>query len=118
MGKTMVYKNYSAKIDFSAEDEVFFGRIMGISDLITFEGTSVAELKRAFEEAVDDYLELCARHGREPEKGYKGSFNVRITPELHRKLALRADALDISLNQYVEMAIDKSLREQSGASDQ
>lgn len=99
------YKGYMGKPEFSAEDQVFFGTIFGINDLVTFEGDSVAELERSFRDAVDDYLELCERMGKEPEKAYRGSFNVRIEPQLHKDLAMRAAKDDMSLNQAVECAI-------------
>lgn len=100
------YKGYYANIDFSAEDEVFHGKLIGINDLVTFEGDSVAELKNAFHEAVEDYLETCKEINKSPDKTYKGSFNVRIPSELHRKAALYASMQKLSLNDFVRHAID------------
>lgn len=90
---------------FSAEDEVFYGKIEGVDDLVSFEGRTVEELKQAFIEAVEDYQDLCERTGRTGQKSYKGSFNVRITPELHRQTARKSIELGISLNQLIEKAI-------------
>ena len=110
MSDILEYKSYYATIHFSAEDEVFHGKITGINDLVSFEGTTVAELKVAFHEAVEDYLETCRDLGREPEKTYKGSFNVRIPSELHRKAARRATLQKMSLNDFVRYAIDNMLQ--------
>jgi predicted HicB family RNase H-like nuclease len=101
----MIYKDYIGSVHYSTEDEVFYGELEGVNDLISYEGSSVSELKSAFEEAVEDYLELCKLNGKEPEKMYKGSFNVRISPELHKQAAQRAFMEGKSLNQYVEEAI-------------
>lgn len=105
MKNLMEYKGYYAKIQYSAKDEVFFGTIEGINDIISFEGVSTDELKTAFCEAVEDYLDMCKRYGKEPQKTYKGSFNVRIDPELHKKAAIQAMSKGTSLNQFVESAI-------------
>lgn len=106
MNDILQYKGYFAELHFSTQDEVFFGKLLGINDLVSFEGASVAELKTAFHEAVDDYLETCAALGKEPEKTYKGSFNVRISPELHRKAATLASMQKVTLNEFVKRAID------------
>jgi predicted HicB family RNase H-like nuclease len=105
----MFYKDFYGTVHYSADDELFYGRLEGINDSITFEGTTVKELKSAFEEAVDDYLEICKELNKEPQKPYKGSFNVRIDPELHRKLAIKAIEEGVSLNQVVEEAIKKAV---------
>jgi predicted HicB family RNase H-like nuclease len=107
MNNLMEYKDYSAKIEYSSEDDRFFGTILGIADSVSFEGEDVHSLKKAFEEAVDDYLDLCARTGKKPEKTYKGSFNIRVSPEVHRLLALRASSLGISLNRFIEQTLEE-----------
>ena len=106
----MEYKDYYAKIEYSSEDELFFGSIIGIDDSISFEGKSVTELKAAFQEAVEDYLDMCRKIGKEPQKLYKGSFNVRISPETHRKAIFLARSKKISLNKFVEKAIRDSIK--------
>ena len=105
MKNMMEYKGYYAHIEYSDEDNCFFGTIAGIADVVSFEGNSTEELKEAFIEAVEDYLDLCKRQGKEPQKAYKGSFNVRINPELHKRAMLFAMSDNISLNQLVERAV-------------
>ena len=107
MKDILKYKDFIASIHFSTDDEVFFGKIEGIGDLISFEGKSVKDLKLAFREAVDDYLSICKEVGKDPHKSYKGSFNVRINPELHKRAAYKSVELGISLNQFVEKAVSK-----------
>ncbi|MDB5192256.1 MAG: HicB family protein [Segetibacter sp.] len=111
MNEILQYNGYCAIVAFSNADDVFFGKIIGINDLVTFEGESVAELKQAFKEAVDDYLETCAELGKTPDKAYKGVFNVRIPSELHKKASLVAATKDITLNELVKTALDKLLNE-------
>src|SRR5262249_40408226 len=86
---------------------VLFGRVIGLRDVITFQGTSVAEVGQAFHDSVDDYLEFCAERGESPEKPYSGHFVVRIEPELHRALANWAEAQSVSLNPAVESVLEK-----------
>lgn len=112
MNDILEYKGYYADIHFSANDEVFFGKIIGINDLISFEGDSVKELKSAFSEAVEDYIETCKDLGKEPEKTYKGSFNVRVPSELHRQAAMFAAMKKVSLNDFVKTSLEKFIKEQ------
>ncbi len=99
------YKDYIGTVEFSAEDRVFFGKIHGINDLITFEGSSVTELENAFKDAVADYIETCESLGKKPEKAYKGSFNVRISEKLHSDTALLAKKKGVNLNEVVKTAL-------------
>ena len=99
------YKEFIGTVHYSSVDEVFFGQIEGINDLVTFEGETVIKLKKAFEEAVEDYLELCKEVGKEVFKSFKGSFNIRLNPELHSKLFENATLEGKTLNQYVKEAI-------------
>ncbi len=105
MSNTMEYKGYIGSVEFSENDQLFFGKVLGVRALISYEGTTATELVEDFHGAVDDYLELCARQGIEPEKAYKGSFNVRVSPELHRTAAVYAAMQKISLNSFVENAL-------------
>lgn len=107
MKNTMEYKGYVGSVEFSENDGVFFGQVMGLRSLISYEGTTAGELVEDFHGAVDAYLELCQLQGVEPERAYKGSFNVRISPELHRKAAICAAARSISLNSLVEQSLEK-----------
>ena len=105
MSNTMEYKGYLGSVEFSEADGVFFGKVLGIRALLSYEGTTAKELVEDFHSAVDDYLALCAAEGTQPEKAYKGSFNVRVSPELHRQAALYAQAHHLSLNGVVERAL-------------
>lgn len=109
MNDLLQYKDYYATIHFSNEDDVFYGKVIGVNDLITFEGASVKELKHAFEEAIDDYLETCKELDKTPDKIYKGSFNVRIPSELHRQAAVFAAIRNMSLNDFVRYAINYTI---------
>jgi predicted HicB family RNase H-like nuclease len=111
----LTYKDFIGSVHFNAEDEVFFGKIEGIEDLISFEGQSVSELKNAFEESVDDYISICKENGKDIEKSYKGSFNVRISPEIHKKAKRLAIMKGISLNQLIQKAVEEEVsRENMG----
>ena len=109
MSNTMEYKGYIGSVEFSEQDFIFFGKVMGIRALLSSEGSTAEELVADFHGAVDDYLAMCEAEGKEPEKAFKGSFNVRIPPELHKKLVVRATAQHMSLNSYVEWALQKSV---------
>jgi predicted HicB family RNase H-like nuclease len=105
MNNALEYKGYYGIVEFSVDNSTFFGKLFGINDLITFEGESVKALEKSFKESVDDYITTCAKFGKDPERPYKGIFNVRIDPEIHRKAAFKAQSLRISLNELVEHAI-------------
>ena len=109
MKNVMKYNSFIGSVHFSADDEIFYGKVEGINDLVTFEGDSVIKLKKAFEEAVEDYLQFCEQIGKPALKSYKGSFNVRIPQELHRKSVQKALISGISLNQFVQKALEKEL---------
>ena len=98
MKNVLNYKNYIGTVEFSEEDKVFFGKVIGITDSISFEGDTVESLIEDFHAAVDEYLEFCRENRKEPQQQYKGSFNVRIAPELHRRASLDAMAKNMSLN--------------------
>lgn len=106
MDNIMKYKDYWAEIKYSDEDRCFCGKVSGLKkDVILFEGNTVEDLKKDFEEAIDNYLELCKFRKEKPEKQCKGSFNVRIKPETHKQAIIIAKQKNISLNQFVENAI-------------
>lgn len=110
MNNTLTYNGFIGSVQFSTDDDVFFGKIEGINDLITFEGDSVSILKKAFKEAVDDYLELCKDNNLKPHKSYTGSFNVRISPKLHGKAVMYATCSGMNLNQFIQQAIEYSVK--------
>ena len=105
MKNTMEYRGYIGNVEFSEEDEVFFGKVIGIRSLISYEGATAKDLIKDFHNAVDDYLALCEAEGKEPEKAYKGSFNIRISPELHKQAIRCAESNQMSLNSFVEKAL-------------
>lgn len=113
MKDILLYKGFIGSVHFSSEDECFFGKIEGIDDLVTFEAHDVKELKKAFQEAVEDYRNLCQSTGKSIHKSFKGSFNVRITPELHKKAVQKSLMLGVSLNQLVLKAIQKEVEDLS-----
>jgi len=110
MKNTMRYKDYYGSVEFSEEDNLFFGRLIGINDTILYEGDSVTSLREDFHNAVEDYLEICEHMGKEPEKAYKGSFNVRIEPALHKDLAIYSASRGKTLNSTVEEAIREYIK--------
>lgn len=105
MSNFMEYKDYFGTVEYSAEDNILYGKVIGINGLISYEGDSIQTLKADFEEAVDDYLEMCKEQGVQPQKTYRGSFNVRISPSLHKTLAMFAASRNKTLNATVEEAI-------------
>jgi predicted HicB family RNase H-like nuclease len=105
----MNYKGYIGSVEFSEEDAVFHGKVAGIKSLISFEGDSVSSITEDFHKAIDEYLAFCAATGEQPEKPFKGSFNVRIGSELHRRAANAASSRGVSLNAFVEEAIRQSV---------
>lgn len=109
MNNTMEYKGYLGSVEFSQEDALFYGKVLGIRALISYEGSSAAELVADFHGAIDDYLALCAQQGKEPERAYKGSFNVRISPELHKQAVAAAMAHNMTLNSFVENSIAQAV---------
>ncbi len=114
MKNVMEYKGYHAKIEFDVDECTLFGKIDGITDLVTFESRNPLLIKNEFEKSVDDYLEFCKEVGKEPDKEYKGSFNVRIQPELHKRLALVALMNGDTLNASVEKAISEYVNHSLG----
>ncbi len=106
---TMNYKGYVGSVEFSEEDSKLFGKVMGVRAMISYEGETAKELVNDFHAAVDDYLSLCAAEGKKPEQAYKGSFNVRLSPELHRRAAIFAASHQMSLNSFIEEAVSSEL---------
>jgi len=94
------HKGYIGSVEFDDEDEVFHGKVIGIRDVITFQGTSVEELKEAFTDSVEDYLEFCAERGEEPEKPYSGKFVLRLPEKGHRLISTAAQLSNKSLNTW------------------
>lgn len=108
MSDVLTYKGYSARVEFDAEDRLFFGRLAGIEDGVGFHADSVDGLEAAFREAVDDYLETCARVGKSPDRPYSGKVMLRIDPALHAKVAVAAQLAGKSINQFGEEALRRA----------
>lgn len=105
----LTHRGYWGSVRYSREDRLFHGKIEFIRALILYEGTSVDELEADFKDAVDDYLDLCAQEGLEPERPAKGSFNVRTSQELHRQAIIYAEHHNMSLNKVVGKALERFL---------
>lgn len=105
----MKYKGYRATIAYDEDDKIFVGEVFGVSDSLNFHGYSIAELESSFHNCIDNYLEYCAQIGKEPQKEFSGSFNVRTRPELHAKAAEYGAEYGYSLNQVVSMAMESFL---------
>ena len=105
----MRYKDYIGTVSYSAEDEVFYGKVHGINDLVTFEGNSVRQLKSAFKSSIEDYLDTCVQLNKTPDKTFKGSFNIRISPELHKQASEKAFKKQMTLNEFVKEAIKRAV---------
>ncbi|WP_298217849.1 type II toxin-antitoxin system HicB family antitoxin [Halothiobacillus sp.] len=105
---TMTYKGYTARLDYDDEDKLIVGRILGIRDIVSFHGEAVTEVEHAFHEAVDDYLEACAKLGQAPNKPASGKLMLRIPQEVHRAALIAAQASGKSLNQWAAETISKA----------
>jgi predicted HicB family RNase H-like nuclease len=105
----MEYKGFLGSVHYNDEDELLYGKVMFIRALVSYEGTDAKSIKANFHQAVEDYLELCAEQGRQPERALKGSFNVRTSPDLHRRAAIYASEHSKKLNNVVEEALERFL---------
>ncbi len=105
------YKGYQGRFDYDPEADIFDGQVMNLTDIITFQGRSIDELKPALEDSVEDYLDFCNVKGKTPEKPYSGRFNVRIAPELHQRIAVNAAREGVSLNNWVAKTLSKVISE-------
>lgn len=105
------YKGYSAKVYVDEEQGILHGEVLGIADVVTFQGKDVEELVKAFHDSVDDYLAYCKERGEEAEKPYSGRFVLRMSPTLHRKVAMEAKKNDVSMNDWIIAAIEDFFEE-------
>ena len=105
MSNLLSYKNYNGTVEYSKEDRCLYGKVVGIKSLLSYEGSSVEELEEAFQTVIDEYITDCEERNVLPETPYKGSFNIRINPELHRMVAIYAMENGKSLNAAVEEAL-------------
>jgi predicted HicB family RNase H-like nuclease len=105
----MEYKGYLAKVEFDDEAGVLHGEVLNLRDVVTFEGKTVAELRKAFRESIDDYLEFCAQRKEAPEKPFSGKFVLRVDPGLHRAIATKAGLESKSLNAWVQEVLQRAV---------
>lgn len=110
--KTLSHKGYYGSIEMSIEDERLFGEVLFINDLINYEGATLAELKASFAEAVDEYLADCEKNGEFPEKPFSGTFNVRLSQDLHRSACVKAAVSGVSLNEFIRGAVELAVAEE------
>lgn len=109
MKNVLEYKGYYTQIEYDYEDRVLYGKIEGIGDLVNFDSETASGIEEAFHEAVDDYLSFCEEVGKQPDRTYKGSFNVRLSPEMHRQAAYQAAQKGMTLNQFISNAVAAQL---------
>ena len=103
------YKGFIGTVHFASEDRVFYGKVEGVKDLITFEGSTVNDLEEGFRYMVDEHIKDCNRKNIPLEKSYKGNLNIRLSPDLHKKAAHNASLRGVSLNQYINDAVKKEI---------
>lgn len=107
---TLHYKGYTGSVEYSEEDNCLWGEVLGMSrDCITYEGKDVDELRKNFEEAVDDYIASCKERGIEPRKPYSGNLNVRLTPEIHSRIAAIAQQTGTTINGFIRQTLAKAV---------
>ncbi len=107
----LMYKGYIGHVEFDDEADIFHGEVINTRDVITFQGRTVKELKKAFHDSIEDYLDFCKERNEEPEKPFSGKFNLRIDPELHRQVYITARQHKVSLNQWIAEAIRHHIQE-------
>jgi predicted HicB family RNase H-like nuclease len=105
---TMTFKSYTARVEYDERDNIFVGRILGIRNIISFHGETVAELKAEFELAVDDYLDDCKQQGLQPEKPASGKLLLRVPAEVHGRAIVAAQAAGKSLNQWATEVLQRA----------
>jgi len=105
----LTYKKYTGMVEYDSDGKIFTGEVIGLRDVITFQGKTPEELERSFRDSIDIYVEMCQKDGVQPEKPYSGRFNIRITPDIHRKIVEEATLQKKSLNQWVTDTIEKAL---------
>jgi len=111
MSSILTYKGYQGNFEYDQEADIFHGDVLHINDVITFQGRSIDELKEALAESIEVYLEYCAEKGKEPQKPFSGTFNVRLNPEIHQRLAMQAAHDGVSLNKWVANTLEKAVSE-------
>lgn len=110
----MEYKGYIGMVEYDDEAEILHGEVINIKDVITFQAQSVSDLRTAFQESIDDYLEYCEERGEEPDKPFSGKFMLRVTPEQHRLISIAAKKSGQSLNAWVAERIHRDAQQELG----
>lgn len=113
----MEYKGYFGKVEFDDESNIFYGEVINLRDVVTFQGETVKKLRKAFQDSIDDYLDFCASRGEDPEKPYSGKFVIRIDPELHKIITIEAKKTGKSLNAWVSESLSKVIYEDTQPSN-
>ena len=113
----MEYKGYFGKVEFDDEANIFYGEVINLRGVVTFQGKTVNQLRKAFQDSIDDYLDFCASRGEEPEKPYSGKFVVRVDPELHKNISIEAKKTGKSLNAWVSDNLSKIIHENTQQSN-
>lgn len=108
----LIYKDYQGKFEYDQDADIFHGEVLHLTDVITFQGRSIDELKTALAESIEVYMEYCAKKGKEPQKPFSGTFNVRLNPEIHQRLSMLAARDGVSLNKWVANTLEKAISEQ------
>ena len=106
---TMTYKGYQGKFEYDQDADIFHGEVLHLNDVVTFQGRSIDELKKALADSVEDYQLLCKEVGKEPERPFSGKFNIRISPELHQQIAKKAAEAGVSLNSWILTQLEQSV---------
>ena len=106
MTEALEHRGYFGSVMFSAEDDCLWGKLLGIRDTVAYDGKDIRTIRKNFRDAVDDYLAFCKEEGREPNVPYKGKFNVRVSPDLHRRVATLAERSHKKLNAVVNDALE------------
>jgi predicted HicB family RNase H-like nuclease len=105
----LTYKGYQGRFEYDADADIFHGDVLHITDVVTFQGRSIDDLKTALADSIEDYFDLCREVGKSPQKPYSGRFNVRLTPELHQKAAHTAALEGVSLNNWIAHTVEKAV---------
>ncbi len=111
----LTYKGYMGRFEYAPDSDAFHGHVLHLTDAITFQGRSIDELKTALAESVEDYFDLCKEIGKEPQKPFSGRFNVRISPEIHRRIAMEAAKDGVSINSWVSKTLSNAVEHSNHA---
>ena len=108
-GNVLQYKGYLGSVEIVFEEGILHGKILYVKDLVTYEAETPTELEKEFRAAIDDYLETCATIGKQPDKAFKGSLNVRLGPDLHRNVAIQATIERVSINEFIKATVEEKI---------